>query len=266
MSGHFPTDTLNDGNVQAEEQKSDSSTDNIEGVWRQTVPDAIKDSDLRNTVESVLDGAEDVLSFFFTNSDSSLRRVKTKERKKRVNGVTKEVKSNPVTLEHTTDCTSQTKTVTSTAVASLKSPLFSSQLNNKDFTQWTPLSLSDVQDSKTNQVCISSKLTSPHVDSSVKSDDRTNHITRSPSCMSEQQMFSPDSCHEKSQGRISLLESSPALTFSRKPRKFVYRVQNSESKRMHNATGMSIFLSYFLHFLIIPIRSIKHLFSFVISF
>ncbi|KAK3531907.1 hypothetical protein QTP70_034409 [Hemibagrus guttatus] len=37
-------------------------------------------------------------------------------------------------------------------------------------------------------------------------------------------------------GRISLLEASPALTFSRKPRKFVYRVQNSESKRMHNVT------------------------------
>ncbi|KAG7321641.1 hypothetical protein KOW79_014499 [Hemibagrus wyckioides] len=231
-------DTLSDGNVQAEEQKSDSSTDNIEGVWRQTVPDAIKDSDLRNAVESVLDGAEDVLSFFFMNSGSSLRRVKTMERKKRVNGVTKEVKSNPVTVEHTTDCTSETKTVTSTAVASLKSPLFSSQLNNKDFTQWTPLSLSDVQDSKTNQVCISSKLTSPHVDSSVKSDDRTNHITQSPACMSKQQMFSPELCHEKSQGRISLLEASPALTFSRKPRKFVYRVQNSESKRMHNFTSM----------------------------
>ncbi|XP_026790782.3 breast cancer type 2 susceptibility protein isoform X2 [Pangasianodon hypophthalmus] len=234
-------DTLTDGNVQAEEQKSDSSSDNIGGVWRQTVPDAIKDGDVRTTVESVLNDAEDVLSFLFTNSGSALRRVKTKERKKRVNGVSKEVKSNHVTVDHTTDCTSASKTDTSTAIASLKSPLFSSQLNNKDFTQWTPLSLSDVQDSKTNQVCISeisSKHTSPHVDSSVKSDIVKNitQLGQSSSCTSEQQRFSPDSCHEKSQERSSLLEASPALTFSRKPRKFVYPVQNSESTRQHNVT------------------------------
>lgn len=264
LSEPFSTDTLTEGNVQAEEQKSDSSSDNIEGVWRQLVPDAIKDGDVRNAVKNVLNGSEDVLSFFFTNSGSALRRVKTKERKKRVNGVSKEVKSNPLPVDHTTDCTSASKTDTSTAVASLKSPLFSSQLNNKDFTQWTPLSLSDLKDPKTNQVCISeisNKLTSPHTDLSVKSDCK-NHITQhgqSSSCTSEQQKFSLDSCCEPSQGRSSLLEASPALTFSRKPRKFVYRVQNSDSKRMHNVTGTSFFffLSYFLHVLISLIQSSK---------
>lgn len=201
----------------------------------------IKDSDVRNTVESVINGAEDVLSFFFTNSNSALRRVKTKERKKRVNGASK---SDSMTV-HATDCTSPSITDTSAAVASLKSPLFSSQLNNKDFTQWTPLSLSDVQDCKTNQVCISkisSELASPCIESSVISDNGKNPIAQigqSSSYMSEQQLFSPDSFNEKSQGRCSLSEVSPALTFARKPRKFVYRVQNSESKRVHNVTGMS---------------------------
>ncbi|KAF4086441.1 hypothetical protein AMELA_G00106360 [Ameiurus melas] len=135
-------DTPSDGNVQAEEQKSDSSSDNIEGIWKQTVPDAIKDDDVRNTVESVLNGAEDVLSFLFTNSSSALRRVKTMERKKR------RARAQP-----------------------------------------------------------------------GQSSSRT----------SERQRFSPDSCHEQSQG----------LTFSRKPRKFVYRVQNSESKRTPSVTATS---------------------------
>lgn len=231
------TYTLTDGNVQTEEQKSDSSSDNIGGVWKQTVPDVIEDGDVRSTVESVLNGAEDMLSFFFTNSSSALRRVKTQERKKRVNSTSKEVKPNPVTVAHTTDYTSASKTDTNT----VKSPLFTSQLNNKDFTQWTPLSLSYVQ---TNQVCItetSSNLTSPHVVSSDKSDEHKSHnaqLGQSSSCTSEQQVLSPDSFCEKSQGRSLLPEASPALAFSRKPRKFVYRVQNLESKKMHNNTGM----------------------------
>lgn len=211
----------------------------------------IKDGDVRDTVESVINGAEDVLSFFFTNSSSALRRVKTRERKKRVNGASK---SDSMTV-HTTDCTSPSVTdsgaAAAAAAASLKSPLFSSQLNNKDFTQWTPLSLSDVQDGKTNQVCISkisSELASPCIDSSVISDDGKNPIAqigRSSSYVSEQQIFSPNSFNEESQGRCSLPEVPPALTFARKPRKFVYRVQNSESKRVHSVAGMSFLCLYF---------------------
>ncbi|XP_060753690.1 breast cancer type 2 susceptibility protein isoform X3 [Neoarius graeffei] len=233
-------DALTERNVQAEGQKSDSSSDSTEGVWRQSVPDAIKDGDVRNTVKSVLNDADDVLSFFFTTSGSALRRVKTKERKKRANGVSKDIKSHPLPVDHTTECTSA-------SAASLRSPLFSSQViinnnnnnNNKDFTQWTPLSLSDVKDPKTNQVCISeisSKLTNPRAD---LSDDHKNHVTQhgwSSSCTSDQQKVSLDACCDATQGRSSLLEASPALTFSRKPRKFVYRVQNSESKRIHNGT------------------------------
>ncbi|KAI5099185.1 breast cancer type 2 susceptibility protein, partial [Silurus meridionalis] len=207
-SGPQHNDALTDTNDQAEEQKSDSSSINLEGVWRQTVPDAIKDGDVRNTVESVLNDAEDVLSFFFTNSGSALRRVKTRERKKRVNAVSKEVKSSPVTVDHTTDCTSASKT----AAGCFKSPLFSSQLNNKDFTQWTPLSLSDVQDPKTNHAGV--------------------FETPSKLASLQQQRSSPDPSH----GRCAPLDASPALTFSRKPRKFVYPVQNSESKRTHSET------------------------------
>ncbi|KAF5900401.1 breast cancer type 2 susceptibility protein isoform X1, partial [Clarias magur] len=236
--------TVQDVSFQADEQKSDLSFDNKDGVWKQTVPDAITDGTVRNTVESVLHGTEDVLSFFFTNSGSDLRRVKAQERKKRANGSSKDVKSheNPVTVDHTTDRTPASKTDTNTSSAILKSPLFSSQLNDKDFTQWTPLSLSDVQDPKTNQVCVSeiqSKLSGPQGDSSAESDACNKYIAqngRVSSHGSEQQTSSPDQCLEKSQGRSSFLEASPVLTFSRKTRKFVYRVQNTESKRINSVT------------------------------
>ncbi|XP_053363622.1 breast cancer type 2 susceptibility protein isoform X3 [Clarias gariepinus] len=232
----------NDESFQADEQKSNSSFENKDGVWKQTVPDAITDGAVRNTVESVLHGSEDVLSFFFTNSGSALRRVKTQERKKRVNGVSKDVKSrdNLVALDHTTDCTPASKTDTNAGVAILKSPLFTSQLDEKDFSQWTPLSLSDVHDPKTNQVCVSelqSKLAGPQVHSSAGNDVCNKYIAQSFSHASEQQRASPDQCLEKSQGRNSFLETSPALTFSRKTRKFVYRVQNTlKSERINSVT------------------------------
>lgn len=211
----------------------------------------IKDGDVRSTVESVLNGAEDVLSFLFTNSGSALRRVKSKERKKKVNGASKEVKSDLVT-DHTANCTPASKTDSRTAVVNLKSPIFSSQVNNdKNFTQWTPLSLSDFQ---------TSKCTSGHVDSSVKSNELKIPVTqlgKSPSCTSEGQGLSPESFLEKSQGRSSLLEASPALTFSRKPRKFVYRVQNSERKTMPNVTGTRFFFFFLSYFLCVPISPVQ---------
>ncbi|XP_035240203.1 breast cancer type 2 susceptibility protein [Anguilla anguilla] len=56
------------------------SADARDGLWKQTLPDAIQDGEVRSTVASVLDGAEEVLSIFFSNGGSALRRVKAQER------------------------------------------------------------------------------------------------------------------------------------------------------------------------------------------
>uniref|UniRef100_A0A8C5QT61 Tower domain-containing protein n=1 Tax=Leptobrachium leishanense TaxID=445787 RepID=A0A8C5QT61_9ANUR len=46
--------------------------------WKQTVANAVKDKEVYQTVENVLEGMEDVLSIFFTNErNSSLRKVRT---------------------------------------------------------------------------------------------------------------------------------------------------------------------------------------------
>ncbi|XP_017564077.1 breast cancer type 2 susceptibility protein isoform X3 [Pygocentrus nattereri] len=223
---------VTDGNAKG--QRPDESFDSVDALWRQTVPDAIKDGNVRNTVESVLDGADDVLSIFFSNTGSALRRVKTKERtKKRGNGVSKEVKSAELSTECCIDNPLAAKLDPDMspseycAASDSKSPL-----KNKDFSHWSPLSLSDVQDSKAKQECFS-ELPNEHTNLvSVNSDSEQlvlRDIITQPdqlsSCTVEKQKSCPDSYPERSQPRNSL-SPSPALNFSRKARKFVYRVQS----------------------------------------
>lgn len=232
--------TLIDGNVEENGPKSDESFASTDG-WRQAVPDAIKDGAVRHTVESVLEGVEDVLSIFFTNSGSALRRVKAKERtKKRVNGASREVKPAALTSERSADQTlpsnADVNPPENCATLETKSPL-----NHKDFSQWTPLSLSQVPDSKTKQGC--TELNS-NAEQGVLRDDITQPSQRKKCCLSSSQL------------RSSVLAASPALTFARKPRKFVYRVQSpcpsskerkgnaTPDKSTHPAAGKSFFLSY----------------------
>ncbi|XP_008274869.1 breast cancer type 2 susceptibility protein homolog [Stegastes partitus] len=68
---------VDQGGVSPEASSHDSpqtSLNQSESVWRQKLPDAIEDGEIRTTVASVLDGAENVLSIFFTNSSSALRK------------------------------------------------------------------------------------------------------------------------------------------------------------------------------------------------
>uniref|UniRef100_W5L0S8 BRCA2 DNA repair associated n=1 Tax=Astyanax mexicanus TaxID=7994 RepID=W5L0S8_ASTMX len=188
----------------AQTKGPDESFDNVEGLWRQTVPDAINDSDVRDTVESVLDGAEDVLSIFFSNSSSALRRVKSKERtKKRVNGVSKDVKPAALATQHSTDQTDQTLA------------------SNVDL---------DINSLNSSSTC-----------TSVNSDSGEDALKDS---ITQLGQSSPDSYTEKSQLRSSLLAASPALTFSRKPRKFVYQVQSpfppTKERKRNNAQESSL--------------------------
>ncbi|XP_069495363.1 breast cancer type 2 susceptibility protein isoform X2 [Ambystoma mexicanum] len=78
-------------------QNMDESSEGVEGceeklvlknpAWKQTVPDALEDGEVRQAVENVLDGMGDVLSVFFTSRKPvGLRKVKTinRARKKQI--------------------------------------------------------------------------------------------------------------------------------------------------------------------------------------
>nr|XP_046245556.1 breast cancer type 2 susceptibility protein isoform X2 [Scatophagus argus] len=99
-----------------------SSPNQSDCVWRQKLPDAIEDGEIRSTVASVLEGAEDVLSIFFNGSSSALRKVKTDRIKRKQITPTKERSCEPGRLPST---------------PSIKT----GEVGN---TQWSPLSLSEI--------------------------------------------------------------------------------------------------------------------------
>ncbi|KAJ8368506.1 hypothetical protein SKAU_G00085340 [Synaphobranchus kaupii] len=126
------------------------SVDEKEVLWKQTLPDAILDGEVRSTVASVLDGAEDVLSIFFSNSSSALRRVKAKERiRRRQTSSAKEAELTPAPAlengspEGPAKLSGQAEHVTDTfAFHKGNSP----ETKDCGITQWTPLTLPDISD------------------------------------------------------------------------------------------------------------------------
>lgn len=183
------------------------------GLWKQKVPCAIEDGDVRSTVQNVLDGAEDVLSIFFSKSTSTLRRIRTKERiRRRITDSSKNVKSVVLTSEPEDKLMDDVET---------KSPS-----KNKDIIQWTPLSLSE---SILNGDCPDPSLTNNH--STVASSETSGDTVFN--CIAESSQTFPQSVRLKSYPEAahcqkSLLDKSPAFMLSRKPRKFVYQVPNSD--------------------------------------
>lgn len=123
-----------------------------ECVWKQKLPDAIEDGEVRNAVAGVLDGAEDVLSIFFKNSSSALRKVKT-DRKKRKQIVPKKEG----------DCGGPDMSAANTLSSSVQRPadqeaerLYSPpplKAEDSGTTQWSPLSLSDIPLSAVDTTC-----------------------------------------------------------------------------------------------------------------
>ncbi|XP_076591830.1 breast cancer type 2 susceptibility protein [Chaetodon auriga] len=171
-------------------------------VWRQKLPDAIEDGEIRSTVASVLDGAEDVLSIFFSNSGSALRKVKTDRTKRKQIVPTKD------------DCSSVDMSTTNSAASSEQraadqepgrfpshSPVKTGDIG---ITQWSPLSLSEIQ------TCT--------VDTSCRDNSPATQVGNS--ILTEQQQSDFDS------GRP--VRPSMKLTqsgFTKKKRKFVYTVE-----------------------------------------
>lgn len=186
------------------------------GLWKQKVPSAIEDGDVRTTVQNVLDGAEDVLSMFFSNNTSTLRRIKTKERiRRRITDSSKDVKSLVLTSE---------------PEEILKADVES---KNKDIIQWTPLSLSE---SILNGGCLGASLINNN--NTVASSETNGTVFN---CIAESsQTFSQSlrlrSYPEETEHQKTLLDKSPAFMLTRKPRKFVYQVPSSDlSKTGHKA-------------------------------
>lgn len=183
------------------------------GLWKQTVPSAIEDGDVRTTVQNVLDGAEDALSIFFSNSTSTLRRIKTKERiRRRISDSSKDVKSLVLTTEPEEILKADVET---------KSPN-----KNKDIIQWTPLSLSE---SILNGGCLGASLINNH---NTVASSETNGCTVFNCTGESSQTFSQSvrlrSYPEEAERQKTLLDKSPAFMLTRKSRKFVYQVPSSD--------------------------------------
>ncbi|XP_070685446.1 uncharacterized protein [Pempheris klunzingeri] len=114
-----------------------------DGVWRQRLPDAIEDREIRSTVESVLDGAENVLSIFFTNSSSALRKVKTDRIKRKQIIPTKEhYCSSPDISAASNNASSKQRTADQEPGRHPSSPPVKTE--DVGITQWSPLSLSEI--------------------------------------------------------------------------------------------------------------------------
>ncbi|KAF3693199.1 Breast cancer type 2 susceptibility protein Fanconi anemia group D1 protein [Channa argus] len=115
----------------------ESSLNQCEGIWRQKLPDAIEDGEIRSTVASVLDGAENVLSIFFTNTGSALRKVKTNSNKRKLINPTKEHDYSSTDISTTNNATSSQQRTNDHEPEPLKSDTESAQLVK------TPLSITD---------------------------------------------------------------------------------------------------------------------------
>ncbi|XP_075892594.1 breast cancer type 2 susceptibility protein [Nelusetta ayraudi] len=129
---------------------SKASLNQSECAWRHKLPDAIEEGDIRNTIASAIDGAEDVLSIFFTNSNSALRKAKT-DRVKRKQKVVKKVGDPKFTV------TSPTNTVLSAEQGPSSQERLASPppLKAEDIgaLQWSPLSLSEIPLSVADAIC-----------------------------------------------------------------------------------------------------------------
>lgn len=127
---------------------SQVSLNRSECVWRQKLPDAIEDGD--NTIASAIDGAEDILSIFFTKSNSVLRKAKT-DRVKRKQKVVAKVGEPKFTVTSPTN-TDLSAEQGAACLERLSSP---PPLNAEHIGafQWSPLSLSDIPLSAADAVC-----------------------------------------------------------------------------------------------------------------
>ncbi|XP_073341507.1 uncharacterized protein [Pagrus major] len=202
-----------------------SSLNQSEGVWRPKLPDAIEDGDICSTVASVLDGAEDVLSIFFPNSSSALRKVKTDRIKRKQIIPTKEHSCSSADVSTTNNPASNEQKTADQDSGRLLSPppVKTGDMGN---TQWSPLSLSDIPP------CT--------VDSSCHDNGSATHVENS---ISTGQLRGDFDSGQLSRPHMKITDSG----FTKKKRTFVYTVKTSklqvegiekQSQKMDSSPGI----------------------------
>ncbi|XP_019903530.2 breast cancer type 2 susceptibility protein isoform X2 [Esox lucius] len=225
------------------------------GLWKQTIPNVFEDREIRSTVASVLDGAEDVLSMFFSNSSLALRRVRAKERIKRKQSVStrlSSIKEHIPTdnMEHEkVSCKRGREYSDTSATSESRTEIKSGDLG---ISQWTPISLSEISDfmdtfhyegtSSMKHIIAHGAMDCAFLDSTGSlqpepgSSKRTVLVESALSRKTVQGSSHPDGFQLKR----SAVGSSPEHTFARKTRTFVYGVQNQPSSKQgkHSVSQM----------------------------
>uniref|UniRef100_A0A667XXS1 BRCA2 DNA repair associated n=1 Tax=Myripristis murdjan TaxID=586833 RepID=A0A667XXS1_9TELE len=195
-------------------ESTESSLNQSNSDWKQTLPDAIEDGEIRSTVARVLDGAENVLSIFFTNSSSALRRVKTDRIKRKQSSSTKDHSYSSTNISTTnsvgpSERTAEQRTDDLEVGRVPSSPHLKSQVKagNSGNTQWSPLSLSEISHcavDTTSQVDAAKQIGSSVTAEQLGSDSVCGQLVR-PSLINTDSMF------------------------TKKKRRFVYTIQSAKS-------------------------------------
>ncbi|XP_060902997.1 breast cancer type 2 susceptibility protein [Labrus mixtus] len=184
-----------------------------DGVWRQKLPDAIEDGEIRSTVANVLEGAENVLSIFFTNSSSALRKVKTDRIKRKQIIPTEEPACSSTDISATNNAASRQQ---GTADQEPERPPSSPPVKtvNNGITQWSPLSLSEIP------ACTAScfqKSTATQVKSGIS----TKHLQKDSDSATQARRL------------LNITDSG----FTKKKRTFIYSVKTSKQPEKQRETN-----------------------------
>ncbi|CAJ1065080.1 breast cancer type 2 susceptibility protein [Xyrichtys novacula] len=126
------------------QESHDSHLNQSDDVWKQKLPDAIEDVDVRSTVASVLKGAETALSLFFTNSNSALRKVKTDSNKRKQIIRTEDPDCSAAETSTTTNNAGPEEQETADQGPGKLPSSPPLKTGDNGLTQWSPLSLSDI--------------------------------------------------------------------------------------------------------------------------
>uniref|UniRef100_A0A4W5KC32 BRCA2 DNA repair associated n=1 Tax=Hucho hucho TaxID=62062 RepID=A0A4W5KC32_9TELE len=207
--------------------------------WKQTLQDAIEDREIRSTMAGVLDGSEDVLSIFFSNSSLALQRVKTKERIKR-----KQSGAGTRTKEHVPTSTMEHDKVSSERAGEYQhtretsEPLESrTDMKSGDLvtSQWTPINVPDISgydmdsfhhegSSSTKHIIPQDGISETFCDftGSQQPDRGSSKQTAQVESALSRRTLPRTSQPEGSHLTGSVVESSLEHTFPRKTRTFVY--------------------------------------------
>ncbi|XP_040902571.1 breast cancer type 2 susceptibility protein isoform X2 [Toxotes jaculatrix] len=196
------------GQVPESHDLPQNSPNQSQSVWRQKLPDAIEDGELRSTVASVLDGAENVLSIFFTNSSSALRKVKTDRIKRKQSIQKKEHGCSSTDISTTNNTASGEQRTDDWEPVELSSPP-PVKTGSAGITQWSPLNLSEIPP------CI--------IDFSCHDNIRATQVENN---ILTEKLQSDSDCGQLPKPPLTIKDSG----FTKKKRKFVYTVDTSKTQ------------------------------------